>query len=610
MKTIIIGFDAFDPKVFEELHGQGKLPNLGRYAGRGGYSRFSVSIPAQSEVSWTSIATGLDPGGHGMFDFVHRNPKTYNLHVSLLPTTKSVIGTQFARPHQAYTIFDYAVEKGYPGTALWWPAMFPARLDSPVNTIPGLGTPDILGKLGAGSFHAPSNIDRPQDVKTQLGILKPTGNGFFDGKLRGPKRKKGEEYEDIPLPFTLEVLDGRTARITIGKQRLTLEEGVWSPILELKMKMGFGVSLQAVTRVVMNQTEPEPTLYFLPLQIHPLKSAWPYGASRGFIKKQWKKNGPFLTLGWPQDTTGLEEGFITDEQFLNLCKDIMAGREGVFLSQLAEFQEGVLAVVFDSLDRVQHMFYRDRKDVVENWYIRLDTLFGRIVDQAIPLGDDTRILVVSDHGFTNFDYKVDLNRWLIEKGFLKASGESEKGTLANVDWQQSSAYALGLNSLYLNIEGREGQGRVKVEELGVVAGKLKRELSAWKGPDGRAVTQEVYMGSEVFSGALIDEAPDLVVGYTPGYRSSSDTGLGKWTQEVIVKNNDHWGADHCVASSAVPGVLFSNHGLEDWPNPSYREIPPLAVGTELESKPPPPRRDLSDEDQKMVEERLKGLGYL
>ncbi|MFN2144365.1 MAG: alkaline phosphatase family protein [Anaerolineales bacterium] len=83
MKTIIVGLDAFDPKYFEALHEKGKTPHLSKYVERNGYSRFKISNPAQSEVSWTSIATGLNPGGHGMFDFVHRNPKNYSINVSL-----------------------------------------------------------------------------------------------------------------------------------------------------------------------------------------------------------------------------------------------------------------------------------------------------------------------------------------------------------------------------------------------------------------------------------------------------------------------------------------------------------------------------------------------
>ena len=150
MKTILVGFDAFDPVFFERLHNQGKTPNLSAFLEKSGYSPFQVSNPPQSEVSWTSIATGLNPGGHGIFDFVHRNPESYGLFVSLLPTKGSLLGTTFTPPHNAGTIFDTAVKAGYPASSLWWPATFPSRLGSPVHTIPGLGTPDIFCQLGVG----------------------------------------------------------------------------------------------------------------------------------------------------------------------------------------------------------------------------------------------------------------------------------------------------------------------------------------------------------------------------------------------------------------------------------------------------------------------------
>src|SRR3990172_10726248 len=117
MRTILIGLDAFDPAFFEQLHSKGKTPNLSKFVDAGGYARLRVADPPQSEVSWTSIATGLNPGGHGLFDFVHRNPASYALNVSLLPTKQSAVGTQFVPPHNAHTLFDQAVQDGYPATS-------------------------------------------------------------------------------------------------------------------------------------------------------------------------------------------------------------------------------------------------------------------------------------------------------------------------------------------------------------------------------------------------------------------------------------------------------------------------------------------------------------
>ena len=171
MRTIILGFDSFDPVQFERLNEAGKLPNLGKLVAAKGYSRLEVCSPPQTEVSWTSIATGVDPGSHGIFDFVHRNPETYAPYVSILPTKQTILGEQFIPPYTTKTFFQEAAEMGYPATAMWWPALFPARPEIPVATIPGLGTPDIRGQLG---------VPRPGMVAT--GISGRAGNNAGDRK--------------------------------------------------------------------------------------------------------------------------------------------------------------------------------------------------------------------------------------------------------------------------------------------------------------------------------------------------------------------------------------------------------------------------------------------
>lgn len=613
MKTIIIGFDAFDPTIFERLVDQGKLPNLAEFLKKGGYSRFEIANPAQSEVSWTSIATGLDAGGHGLFDFVHRNPTNYSLHVSLLPTKKQLFGVQFAPPHSAQTIFDYAVQQGYPATTLWWPATFPARLGSPVRSIPGLGTPDILGRLGVGSFFSAASDFSQDEHKTRIGLLKKEKGNMYQGILEGPIRKKRSGTQQAALEFTLEIEKENGAILHIEKQKITLMKGEWSPILQLTFRMGLGVSVHAITRVVFNDHLRSPGLFFLPLQIHPLHSPWPYATPRGFISEIWRSFGSFLTLGWPQDTTGLEEKFINDNQFLELCESILLAREHVFIRQLQNFREGILAVVFDSLDRIQHMFWRDRPDIIEEWYEKLDGLFGRILEQ-IRRNDQEgiRIFVISDHGFANFEHKVHLNQWLVENGYLVTKEDSGKRELANADWARTRAYAVGLSSIYANLAGREGQGIVQENEKSELLNNLKNQLLEWEGPDNRRVVNDAWPGTEIFSGPLVEHGPDLVVGFNTGYRASAQTGLGGWEQKALEPNYDHWGADHCMDPCLVPGVLLTNVDLENKPNITYREIPELMIGQEVDEFRPssgdPP--EFADEDQKILEERLKDLGYL
>ncbi|HMZ07365.1 MAG TPA: alkaline phosphatase family protein, partial [Anaerolineales bacterium] len=222
MRTLIIGLDAFDPAFFEKLHSQGKTPHLRKLLEAGGYSRFRVSDPPQSEVSWTSIATGMNPGGHGMFDFVHRNPANYSLQVSLLPTQKNLLGLQFVPPYNAQTIFDEAVEDGYPATSMWWPATFPAKQASPVQTIPGLGTPDILGRLGVGTYFSVEELPANAERKTAVRSLIKKGATRFSGTLEGPAKKNGT----VNIDFELDINDA-TAMLHVAKQKVLLKLGEW-----------------------------------------------------------------------------------------------------------------------------------------------------------------------------------------------------------------------------------------------------------------------------------------------------------------------------------------------------------------------------------------------
>ena len=609
MRTIILGFDSFDPGRFERLYQAGKMPNLAKYANSKGYSRLEVCSPPQTEVSWTSIATGVDPGSHGVFDFVHRDPATYLPYVSLLPTKHSLVGEQFLPPYATRTFFQEAAEMGYPAIAMWWPALFPARPEIPMSTIPGLGTPDVRGQLGVGTYLSSEPVQKP---KTRLGRLQADGQGRWRGTLEGPPTKSKTGVQPVNLPLTAEVLDGSNVRLTIGEQKLQLTPGRWSPIFELKFRMGFGYTLYAITQVIVTEVTGGLSMYFLPLQIHPLHSAWHYAAPSSFVKDSWKNAGPFLTVGWPQDTTALEEACITDAQFLALCDSIFESRQRVFFHHLDNFKEGVLAGIFDCLDRVQHMFLRDREDVLEEWYVKLDDFVGRVQSRLDGSGlEKYRFLVMSDHGFAAFGHKVHLNRWLADHGYLSYSDPARADGLGGVAWELTKAYAVGLNSLYLNLAGREGRGIVELADLESLLQDLKTRLLDWRGPDGRAVISRVLLKHEAFTGPYTRLGPDLVIGYAPGYRASAETGLGKVGGDQSVEvNRDHWGADHCIDSLAVPGVLFANRDISNIPGLSFRDIPFLALGKHLDQSYIKPPSQMGPQGQKDLEERLKGLGYL
>src|SRR5947207_6347785 len=75
-KVIVLGIDGLDPQILRLYMQQGKMPNFALLEQKGAFSLLRTSIPPQSPVAWSNLITGMDPGGHGVFDFIHRDPKT------------------------------------------------------------------------------------------------------------------------------------------------------------------------------------------------------------------------------------------------------------------------------------------------------------------------------------------------------------------------------------------------------------------------------------------------------------------------------------------------------------------------------------------------------
>jgi predicted AlkP superfamily phosphohydrolase/phosphomutase len=177
------------------------------------------------------------------------------------------------------------------------------------------------------------------------------------------------------------------------------------------------------------------------------------------------------------------------------------------------------------------------------------------------------LVVLSDHGFTSWKRAFNLNTWLKEQGFITLINprrEDDPGLFGNVDWSRTRAYGMGLNGLYLNLQGREGSGIVPPADrdrlLKEIAAKLLDTIDPKTGE--HAVTK-VYRREEVYTDAgYFDRAPDLVVGYAKGTRSSDQSATGGMPPDVFADNTDPWSGDHCMDHEAVPGVLFSSRPLK------------------------------------------------
>jgi len=83
-KMIVLGIDGMDP-VFLENHWS-QLPNLNRLHQEGDFKRLATTTPPQSPVAWSTFITGLNPDGHGIYDFIHADRATHMPHSSMAET--------------------------------------------------------------------------------------------------------------------------------------------------------------------------------------------------------------------------------------------------------------------------------------------------------------------------------------------------------------------------------------------------------------------------------------------------------------------------------------------------------------------------------------------
>jgi len=202
--------------------------------------------------------------------------------------------------------------------------------------------------------------------------------------------------------------------------------------------------------------------------------------------------------------------------------------------------------------------------VIGDLYQRMDALVGRVLQ---GLEEDSLLLVVSDHGFKSFTRGVNLNSWLRQNGYLAMKSGAELGGewLQGVDWSRTRAYTLGLNGLYLNLEGRERHGIVKAgAESAALKQELRRKIDGLADPpSGRVAITGVFDRDSIYAGPYAGNAPDLIIGYGEGYRASWSAVTGKVTDQVFENNTRAWSGDHCVDPRLVPGVLFSNQKIAE-----------------------------------------------
>ncbi len=580
-RVVIVGLDGLDPALASGWMREGKLPNLSALAAEGCFSPLATSNPPISPVAWSSFITGSNPGKHNVFDFLmpdRRNCLPALSSASIEPTRRTLrlgrLRVPLGKPtirllRKGVPFWRILGEHGIRSVVLKVPITFPPERFRGM-LLSGLCAPDLKGSQGTFAFY--TTADPPAGSVTGGCRVRLEGDGpVFETRISGPRDPYGRGF-DLSIPMRIEVDAARgLARLRIAGRSHTVRAGTLSDWIPLVFRAPLGTRVRGIAQFFLKQVAPRVELYLSPVNIDPENPALPVSHPRVYASYLAKVVGPFATLGLPQDTWALNEGILTDDAFLQQAYRIHDRLEEIFFHSLKRMRRGMLCCVFDTTDAVQHEFWRYMADghpalkggepppgppVIEQLYRRMDGLIGRV---RAALGPDDVLMVVSDHGFTLFKRCVNLNRWLFENGYLALKdGASSCGDwFEGVDWERTRAYGFGLSGLYLNLKGRESRGTVTPSEAGALKREIAGRLAGLRDVAGGAeAVAAVYDTAAVYAGPYVENAPDLVVGYAPGFRCSWESVTGRVGAQVFSDNDKAWSADHCIDHRFVPGVFF------------------------------------------------------
>ncbi len=561
--VFVLGIDGVDPVILQRFMDEGKAPNFSQLVQEGTFQELGTSNPPQSPVAWSNFVTGMNPGGHGIYDFIHRDPATYGpissatppLDPADNPTILEIFG-------MALPLGGGAIENNRTGMPFWdhlhdagvdveiyrMPGNFPPT-PSEAKTLSGMGTDDLRATNGQYYWFHDDILSNPSDYKadlTQVVADDDDDDGFAETIrtfLRGPAdaMRVDPPSEHIELPMLIRISpDDELAWITIGDAQTIVREGEWSEWLDVTFDAmpGGMAPMMGMVRFYAKELKPGFKLYVSPLNFSAESPATPITTPDDFAPELADALGSFYTQGMPEETNAYKDGLFDPVDFAKQVRlvhedghamlDLAAKRFDpaagdmtfMYLSDI-DLQCHMLWHLHDPKypDAPQHPAFRaDEPGVgqgfLEEFYMGIDRVLGKLRERLPP---ETLLIVMSDHGFQPFTRKINLNDWLVQEGYLVLNGDRTTGAMGlahdsetheidwentSIDWRRTKAYGLGFNGIYLNRQGREVEGIVSDAEAAGLIAEISAKLAALIDPkNGLKPVLAAYAGSDIYTGS-------------------------------------------------------------------------------------------------------------
>lgn len=301
------------------------------------------------------------------------------------------------------------------------------------------------------------------------------------------------------------------------------------------------------------------------------------------------------------------------------------------------------------------------RPAIARCFAAMDRIVGLLADHA-----SNGVVVCSDHGFTAWEVSVHTNALLASWGLLKMKGsaramqtgiarslipvakrflprkvarQAKSRTFSAIDWSNTKAFASPIpqQGVFVNVAGREPYGIVAENEVDRVKDELVSRFQSLTDPAGANVTDHVYRAEDVFHGDALEGAPDVLpvlrdhryelddeVFHREAFTDLRHLPRGVHHPDgIVVVGGDTVRRSAKISGSVMdvmPTLLYmagldvpeatDGRVLEDAFDPRALEDRPVRTTTPLSSDAKEEASPYSAEEEAMIEESLRGLGYL
>ncbi|UCH79102.1 MAG: alkaline phosphatase family protein, partial [Candidatus Coatesbacteria bacterium] len=490
-------------------------------------------------------------------------------------------------------LWDVLARHDVPATIFKCPSNFPP-VETDARTVSGMGTPDLRGTYGTFTYYTddpPANAEEFTGGEcVPIRLWDNTGAA----ELLGPPNTFRAGSPPARLRLTFHRDPSRDlAKISWEGGEVLLKRGEWSEWHQVRFPLaGPLASAAGIVRFYLKEVRPHFRLYLSPVNLDPVDPALPISTPGKYAGQIAAAAGRFYTQGFPEDTKALSHGVFGEEEYLDQADIVFAERMSCLEETLADFDDGLFYYYFSSIDQNTHMMWRTMdpnhplylpdapprvKGAVEHFYVAMEEALARVLTKV---DDRTTFFIISDHGFAPFYREFNLNTWLLENGYIALQDPSRRAEtefLENIDWGRTVAYGLGLNSLYLNRRGREPHGIVEAAAASSLVDELAAKLEAFVDEEtGARIMVRAYKSAEHYRGPAAEAAPEIILGFAPGYRLADDSAVAEFPEKICQTREDKWAGDHCIDPAHVRGVLFCNREVKV-PDPALRDLAPTIL---------------------------------